>query len=621
MKMRGISIRRYKSLNEFVMENIGDLAVLTGENSSGKSNLLEALSLFFSEFKWNSDVVTQLKTHHWFQQRTEEPIEITIQFELENSDIIRIFGKVISIGILKHLEKHDNSMWISCSINNNGNWTISEIRFGSMVLVENDSIVLGLAELIKDAKIGLDFHVITTDKIESGDAISHVWRIIDSQFVAPIDSEIFAFFSGFTAQEVESIEMFCQEMNYVLIDEEEGEKRMGIWSLEKALNHLVELIHEMFQFIPSHIGGEASYSDRVSIDDEIMEDIISHYEAEIPNRIETWYKLRTEFEEGLEGQLVPVRNELFLEENRTRFPLFLVGSGHQSWLRIAWNLTRKSGIFVLEEPDAHFHPLLSKRAIRFMRSCTPQSQIIFTTHSADFLDACSYDEIWHIVKENGATIAKKVENYEELNELAVLLGVRPSVIFMSRNILFVEGPIDELVIESWARLLGIKLTPPRVSVIHMGGSSKAPYLAGVWAEAAYAVGIPMFVLLDGDKAGRDAAKKLKKKQKAKVKIIEAERVHNLSRTNLEDYYPENLFIEALTTRFSLIEEEIEKIKEGMKSEDRVHAIQKTLWELRQIEEETWKVSVANHIIEHMERNQIEDEIHALLHRIDEIFNS
>ena len=218
----------------------------------------------------------------------------------------------------------------------------------------------------------------------------------------------------------------------------------------------------------------------------------------------------------------------------------------------------------------------------------------------------------------GATVPSRIESVENLREVAFLLGIAPSDVMMANNILFVEGPTDALVIRSWAKLMDIPIDYPRVKIIPLRGAGKGRYHLGVWTEATVAAGIPLFVLLDGDKAGRDAAKKLKEKKKEKIPI-DPKRIYNLKMDNIEDYYPKDLILEALVSRFALDEEEAKSLKAAIESKNRVKSIKSWSTEHKKVPPKIWKAVAAEYVAENMKEKDILPEIRELLYRLDKIF--
>lgn len=50
MRIRKLRIRNFRSLRDVELDSLGDISVFIGKNSTGKSNLVEALALFFDYF-------------------------------------------------------------------------------------------------------------------------------------------------------------------------------------------------------------------------------------------------------------------------------------------------------------------------------------------------------------------------------------------------------------------------------------------------------------------------------------------------------------------------------------------------------------------------------------------
>ena len=87
MKIRSLHIENFRSLRDVTMENLGDLVVLIGANSSGKSNILDALTLFFSEFSAEPRRdVGSISDLVWFEQNTNATVKWVIELALSESE-------------------------------------------------------------------------------------------------------------------------------------------------------------------------------------------------------------------------------------------------------------------------------------------------------------------------------------------------------------------------------------------------------------------------------------------------------------------------------------------------------------------------------------------------------
>ncbi|GAG95456.1 unnamed protein product, partial [marine sediment metagenome] len=278
---------------------------------------------------------------------------------------------------------------------------------------------------------------------------------------------------------------------------------------------------------------------------------------------EIWFNFKENFESVFGGILIRVDNEIQYELNQRRYSLSSVGGGHASWFRLLWQISQnKDKILLLEEPESHMHSRLAKSVGLFLHEAVKNNQIFFTTHSTVFLDQCSYNEIW-LVKylEADGTKVQRIENFENLRDIALMLGITPSDILQSNNILFIEGQSDKTYIQAAARLMDIKLFPTRVGVLPFEGIGKGRFHLEVFREAVTVAGTPFFVLLDGDV---DAKKK--KVELLKEGLVTKDQILNLNRRDIENFYPENLFFEALNELYHFNEQESDLIRDAISSD-------------------------------------------------------
>ena len=153
MKIRKIQIKRYKSLRDLTLEDIGDLTTLIGKNSSGKSNILEALNLFFSEFNPEIENNAVFNEYIWYKRNTKEPIEFIVTIELEKE-----FKEIITkeISDVFGLEKIGNNLTICRQIvspsQNTASWKTKYVKVNDIFLVEDGKLA---KKTVKPAKSDL----------------------------------------------------------------------------------------------------------------------------------------------------------------------------------------------------------------------------------------------------------------------------------------------------------------------------------------------------------------------------------------------------------------------------------------------------------------------------------
>ena len=79
----GISIRGFRSIREGDLEHLGALTALVGKNSSGKSNALRALNLFFNnEVEPGEPLILARDVHYRPKARRKKLIDIAVHFSL-----------------------------------------------------------------------------------------------------------------------------------------------------------------------------------------------------------------------------------------------------------------------------------------------------------------------------------------------------------------------------------------------------------------------------------------------------------------------------------------------------------------------------------------------------------
>ena len=216
----------------------------------------------------------------------------------------------------------------------------------------------------------------------------------------------------------------------------------------------------------------------------------------------------------------------------------------------------ESSLILLDEPDAHTHIAMKKDLLKLISEF--EGQTIMTTHSPMFLN-----KRWDGYKEENIFYMHdgKIEDIEPLKHLAELTDnsidyFEGSFILSSKKILVTEGPYDILyikhAIDKFAdenpKYLRIK---EQVAFLHAGGSSNA---ADLYEQTLYPASEHydnLTFLFDYDKAGFEGAEKVKesmgKKGDTKPKILFYQDDYSSEKTrkpidkDSESYLVEDLF--------------------------------------------------------------------------------
>jgi putative ATP-dependent endonuclease of OLD family len=162
------------------------------------------------------------------------------------------------------------------------------------------------------------------------------------------------------------------------------------------------------------------------------------------------------------------------------------------------NAPSGASILAIEEPESHLHPAAIHHVNEIIRSISQTSQVIVTTHNPLFVDRENIKSNI-IVTNGGATPAKNISAIRDV------LGIKASDNLTHLNYaLVVEGEDDAIALRALLPVLSEKigkaLRNNMLIVEPIGGAGNLSYKLSLLRNFLCAV----YVLLDCDKAGRDA---------------------------------------------------------------------------------------------------------------------
>lgn len=476
MRILSISVRNYKSLRNVSLENLGNLTVLIGKNSSGKSNFLEAVKMFFEEF--TADLERQIGVPDdgiWYDRDSGNPIEITVEFAVTKGERRRIVPDdwLTKVG----LKRANRRLLVRRQLSSTGEggfvWRTASVRLGDSDLLEQGELV-------------------TYSEGEKEPAIPEDQRLA-------------------TAGEL--------------------------------LNHLNEAIQGRLTVVEAARDAPSTFQSmgtrQTMIPPEIANQLVSLQQSRERGDERKWSQLLSLIE-NLESALSPevVQANLLNRVGDLRLPIAYMGGGDQAILALVGALVEKPGFLAVEEPEAHLHPALARDVFEIIRESAGKVQTFIVTHSPVFVDRTDPASTWIFKREGIETRVSRVMDEKNFRDILLEIGQRPSDIFFSDRILFVEGQTDKHVLTIWAQKLGLKGLGRQVAVIPTRGVTKTKYHLEMWTTIARDNEIPFAILVD--KNGRDEAK-------AAVSngLVKKNSAMWLADGDIEDYYPPRFLAEAL----------------------------------------------------------------------------
>jgi hypothetical protein len=161
-----------------------------------------------------------------------------------------------------------------------------------------------------------------------------------------------------------------------------------------------------------------------------------------------------------------------------------------------------SAVLLVDEPEAGLHPAAQREAATLLRGlATHGLQVIVVSHSPAFINAATPAGVplARRAAVEGGEITRSVIRPIGFAEVRDELGVRPSDILLARRFAIVEGASDRLILNAWARKLGIDLGAAQVQLVPTGGYGNAQRVSQFMALAYE--GAEFVVILDeGSKA-------------------------------------------------------------------------------------------------------------------------
>ncbi|RGY65158.1 DUF2813 domain-containing protein [Fusobacterium ulcerans] len=475
MYIKELHIENFRGFkNETIIEFQEGLNVLIGPNNGGKTTILKALELLFS-FGSNK----KLKIEDFHQN-------IAIDILKEKSP------KIIISAVLSESENEDDYSEDLISV----------------------STWLTKIEKPYQAKITFEFYLpdiyekdyIETLKNISSEDIYSYWKEIESEFLRKYTTKIYIgnpdykntvdseslktfdfqfltairdverdLFSGSNTQLKEIIDFF---MDYDIKTDkklDKDDKKLRIKELKKQFScNAKQLIDELQTRMQTGKKEILKYVDKVGTS---IEKIKPDFEGRLlDTELYSALKLIIEIETGI--KLPATRNGLGYN-NLLFISLLLAKMQKDSSKDYLGSNAKNFSILAFEEPEAHLHPNMQYKLLKFLEENVKKEvrQLFITTHSPNITSKVKLESLIVLTKsENeikvsypGKVFTESKEDIASKKYIERFLDVTKADMFFAKNIIFVEGLAEQILLPVFAEILGVSLEDNHISIINVGG--------------------------------------------------------------------------------------------------------------------------------------------------------
>ncbi len=179
------------------------------------------------------------------------------------------------------------------------------------------------------------------------------------------------------------------------------------------------------------------------------------------------------------------------------------GRGVQSLLALGIaqaysEIVRRAAILIIEEPEIHLHPQACRNLYKKLQAASESGvQVIYSTHSCDFVDLSNFSNLRVVRKTDSETIvcASEITNQDhKMLKNLTKFDMNTSVVFFSNNVVLVEGQQDLIACQMALDKVGFDYKKKNIAIVEVGSKDN---LNGI-GKILKSFHIPVCFLIDED---------------------------------------------------------------------------------------------------------------------------
>lgn len=533
MKLKKIFISNYKSIKDEVeieLKSIGNRTcfILLGINESGKSNILDAISLLNPSFKhsYHTDCNREIEA--------ENPnTKILIRYVLENPQIEQYKNDLIAKGIPEELLK------------------LLEIKYIERVVEidksdkRDDYFVINIKPLKQFKNYIVTGDTITdateenTTKDEEGNPNNLLTEETFNELFSKLCLEAFN-------KSLPEIIYWKPSPNYLIstaIDLNAFKEDQNVSIPLRNCFTIAEISNVRYTI-------ESASKDRSK--KVILAEMLSKSVTKHINSI--WKDLNIEVQFDIDGMqlefLVQDKDNTINKLNAQQR-----SDGFKQFVSILLNLsvetrTIQNKIILLDEPEIHLHPSGQKYLRDELLNIANSNTMIYATHSIYMVDKLHLDRHLSVQKDKGRTSIHYIEKDDPYKEEVLYESLGTSVLeHIYDKVLIFEGKTDRDIFDLYSRKFKKEINLPNITLISADGVCDIIKYTKFFNKKI----VKGYALFDSDKQGLvEKNKVLKEPNYNKNNTFEINDIANTKKeSTLEDLFEESLTVDVILETFGL----------------------------------------------------------------------
>lgn len=515
MRIKHIEIKGYHSIDfTGVAFPVNEIAAFIGKNSAGKSNVLEALDLFF-----NGKTLTP---EDYYQRNTTQNIVITVSFELEENDqFLPLLMYANDVGVLCIRKEYtygakQPEVFILGSMIFKGTEDMNPTAKHSLTNVKKYIQKSEIKQNIQQTDAGFHFEAPTVDAY---------YQFLYSYWSTHIDQMEKEWDATAEVNDIKTIQAYLPAYYYLPVDHsiDDETKNTRNSRFQAIYNHIVGDIGSLSQ--NPHISAikdeidklyrESGIEQRREEFNRIMQDI---------NLTESGIGVHLEFAQ-IDVETIAQRSTHLMVDDGYISEVGRKGHGVQreailrllqAYLKLR-NSDRHSFVLAIDEPELYMHPTY-KRALyaSFIELTESGCQVMYTTHDPAFVSVGRFDDIHIVKKQRGEQQHTEIassslrslrqtelfyQSYKKKKDDAIRAELQHKCHgeqnegFFADRVIIVEGATELYALPKYCRYLGFDLDRNNTAVI----SAESVTLIATLSVIFSALQIPSYCIFDGDK--------------------------------------------------------------------------------------------------------------------------